>query len=135
MAFHSCTSPDCGGVAELLGDYKRFQCPVCSAARCVRCQVDWHEGQTCEQYQEWRADNAAGDDAMADMVGSGDVKVCVQCGNGVVNSEGCNHMTCRCGAHFCHTCNADIGPPLAAPYTHFESGVCKLFSGDVYDED
>jgi hypothetical protein len=31
-------------------------------------------------------------------------KQCPQCGNAVVKSSGCNHMTCACGQHFCWIC-------------------------------
>lgn len=132
-SFHQCNAPDCKGGIFLEGDYARFQCPVCSEQRCVRCNVKWHHGQTCEQYKEWRAANDAGDDQMATLVNSGDVRVCFQCGNGVQKSEGCNHMTCRCRAHFCYLCDADIGNDI---YGHFgEPPKCKLFTGAVYEDD
>ena len=32
------------------------------------------------------------------------VKRCPQCSTAVEKTEGCNHMTCRCGAHWCWVC-------------------------------
>ena len=130
-ALHTCNEPDCHGVAELDGDYVRFQCPVCTVERCVHCNVGWHDGQTCEQYQEWQTNNEAGDELLAGLQAAGEFKACYQCGAGVQKSEGCNHMTCTCGAHFCYLCSAEL--PANDPYTHFNSG-CQLFVGGVYDE-
>jgi hypothetical protein len=132
---HHCNEPNCNGVVELVDDFKRFSCPIpeCGVERCISCNVPWHKDQTCEQYQQWQADNEAGDDRMADLVGAGAISVCNRCGNGVYKHAGCNHMTCRCGAHFCYLCKADLG--TTNHYEHFNTGPCQLFTGPEYEGD
>jgi hypothetical protein len=136
-----CNEPDCDGVAEMAGGWggnpTRFRCPIpsCAVERCVECAVAWHDGLTCEQYQAWRAENEAGDDRVADLGAAGAFKICPSCGQGVQKSEGCNRMTCNCGANFCYVCNAVLAN--ADPYSHFNKAgaTCRLFTGDVYEDE
>lgn len=44
--------------------------------------------------------------AVKSSAGAGS-KPCRWCGNLVVKSHGCNHMTCSCSHQFCYTCGAD----------------------------
>jgi hypothetical protein len=61
-----CPRPDCPGQLEVddHDEDPRFQCPVegCRNEHCLRCDVAWHEGSTCEQFQRRRAANALADD-------------------------------------------------------------------------
>ena len=41
-----------------------------------------------------------------------------------IKSQGCNKMTCGCGAYWCWRCGKDIS---ADGYRHFRSGACILF--------
>lgn len=42
------------------------------------------------------------------------VRKCVKCGTGLVKSEGCNRMSCRCGSFMCYLCREPI-----TGYNHF----------------
>ncbi len=42
---------------------------------------------------------------------------CAKCGAGFYKEEGCNKMTCRCGALMCYICRATIPPKVG--YAHF----------------
>ncbi len=36
------------------------------------------------------------------------IKQCPKCHNGIEKNKGCQHMTCKCGAHICWKCGADF---------------------------
>jgi len=122
----TCPQPDCEGVVEMVPPFNHFVCPSCHFQMCTSCKVPWHAGQSCENYQKWKEENEAGDKRMEEMERLGQFKRCPKCTNGVVKSQGCNHMTCRCGTHFCFVCGVDIG--ASNPYAHFNSSRnCKVF--------
>jgi hypothetical protein len=74
-------------------------CPVldCYLAYCPQCK-EWHQrDHPCHlQTQE---------------------KKCPQCNTPTSKSGGCNHMTCRCGCHWCYNCMAKFKSPEEC-YTH-----------------
>jgi TRIAD3 protein (E3 ubiquitin-protein ligase RNF216) len=43
---------------------------------------------------------------------------CRKCSKRFFKDEGCNHMTCPCGAHYCYQCGAELDPKN--PYKHFD---------------
>ena len=74
--------------------YTRFRCPTCEHERCTSCAVPWHDGLTCDMFQQWRHDEDAGDDLVAEHMEQHGFKVCHSCGQGVEKIVGCNHMRC-----------------------------------------
>ena len=46
------------------------------------------------------------------------------CGKQFFKTEGCNHMTCPCGAHYCYECGEQLG---SNPYEHFGRGRCRQY--------
>ena len=103
-----------------------IRCPneECKYAYCDRCECDWHNESTCERYQQWKKDNEQNDDLNSEWKRQHS-KNCPQCNKSVEKSGGCNHITCKCGAHFCWLCGEDI---TKAGYNHFTKGKCGTYS-------
>jgi hypothetical protein len=79
-----------------------FACPTCQAGICVDCRQQAHPGSMCTM-------NEFGlDEETAKLLKEWGYKKCPKCGHGVKRMFGCNHMECRCGAHFCWSCMANI---------------------------
>ncbi|KAL6863832.1 hypothetical protein J3F83DRAFT_762164 [Trichoderma novae-zelandiae] len=74
-------------------------CPSCSSATCRECGGRSHRGLPCR---------AEGDDeALWDMMDANGLVGCPECGIVITLMDGCNHMTCVCGAEFCFLCGED----------------------------
>lgn len=105
--------------------------PNCSYEFCTDCGVDWHVGNTCEQYQEWRQENEHADEAFDAYHREHGSKHCPSCGHAAIKADihSCNKMTCgRCRAFFCWVCGQRI-----TGYDHFNHPLSpcynKLFQG------
>lgn len=69
----------------------------------MKCKVDWHTGSTCEEYQKWSLENGLADEYTGDYLkkaAGSTMQQCPRCNNWIEKSEGCNHMTCKCGHEF-----------------------------------
>lgn len=45
--------PMCAGEGiELEPGNPRLRCPSCQADHCTQCEVDWHEGSSCDKFQK-----------------------------------------------------------------------------------
>ena len=90
------------------------RCSSCSYAFCKVCSMGWHG-----DYVNCRPKNApktAEELATEEFLKSASCP-CPTCEAAVIKSHGCNHMTCRCGTHFCFLCGAYL---LADnPYRHY----------------
>lgn len=73
-------------------------CPKCEVEICSNCRDFAHPDSTCRSL-EFGIDKET-----AELLKSWGYKRCPKCGNGVKRMFGCNHMECRCGAHFCWVC-------------------------------
>ncbi len=94
-----------------------------------------HPG-TCAAYQVWREANEGGDALAEDyMAGLGADRLrCPGCRREFAKDDGCNHITCPCGTHYCSECGGVIS--ATRPYDHFNAGrptarapPCRLFPG------
>lgn len=83
-------------------------CPACHRGFCPHCMVPgWHQGYTCAQFQALPPHQRTAEDAaVLQLSASQRWKPCPGCRHVVERSEGCNHMHCRCGTHFCYKCGA-----------------------------
>lgn len=58
---------------------------------------------------------------------------CPSCKIPIEHVDGCNHLTCQCGVHFCRIC-LDIYPDGQTIYDHYDSGACPMY-GNVNEFD
>ncbi|KAG6026363.1 hypothetical protein E4U19_002676 [Claviceps sp. Clav32 group G5] len=75
---------------------KVARCSRCSIKVCCLCNGRWHGSQACSSDAETAK-------LLAQAKEEG-WKRCFKCRALVELKEGCNHMTCRCGAEFCMIC-------------------------------
>ncbi|KAI0459343.1 hypothetical protein F5B21DRAFT_511446 [Xylaria acuta] len=73
-------------------------CRKCGTEICGECYNKWHESKHCPA----DADTAQ----FLKVAKEAGWKRCFNCQAMVELKEGCNHMTCRCGAQFCMICGA-----------------------------
>ncbi|XP_040840609.1 E3 ubiquitin-protein ligase RNF216-like [Ochotona curzoniae] len=108
--------PSCNFRAVLDNDVRKFSCPNphCRKETCRNCRALWkvHDGLTCEEL-------AGKDDTkfrtfIEEKMAAACIRKCHRCGTGLIKSEGCNHMSCRCGALMCYLCREPI-----SGYDHF----------------
>uniref|UniRef100_A0A8C7XPR7 Ring finger protein 216 n=1 Tax=Oryzias sinensis TaxID=183150 RepID=A0A8C7XPR7_9TELE len=108
--------PFCNFPALLDKDMSLFSCPNprCRKESCRKCHVLWkqHKGKTCEQVLE--RDEIRMRVLFEERMTAARVRKCVKCGTGLVKSEGCNRMSCRCGSFMCYLCREPI-----TGYNHF----------------
>lgn len=78
-----------------------FFCPSCSTAFCSGCSKPFHPGVSCDgvsaedrEFFEWLSTKNVL------------VKECYKCGFMLEKNDGCNHITCKCGAQWCWLCRA-----------------------------
>ncbi|XP_062334328.1 E3 ubiquitin-protein ligase RNF216 [Osmerus eperlanus] len=81
---------------------------------CRKCHVQWkqHVGKSCDQVLE--RDEIRMRVLFEERMTAARVRKCVKCGMGLVKSEGCNRMGCRCGSYMCYLCREPI-----CGYNHF----------------
>lgn len=108
--------PLCSFPAILDKDVTRFSCPNprCRKETCRKCQWPWkeHEDFTCEQLAE--KDDIKYRVIIEEKMTAARIRKCHKCGTGLIKSEGCNRMSCRCGAQMCYLCRVPI-----SGYDHF----------------
>ncbi|KAK9393098.1 putative E3 ubiquitin-protein ligase [Crotalus adamanteus] len=108
--------PFCNFPALLDKDVKRFSCPnpCCRKETCRKCQGLWkeHMNLTCEQLAE--KDDIKYRTSIEEKMTAARIRKCHKCATGLIKSEGCNRMSCRCGAQMCYLCRAAING-----YDHF----------------
>lgn len=97
-----------------------FACPTCEIKICAACRQPAHPGSMCSIHEfGLDAETAA-------LLKSWGYKKCPKCGHGLKRMFGCNHMECRCGAHFCWVCMQDMDEC---------GGECSDDDEEFYDSD
>ncbi|KAL6789377.1 hypothetical protein J3E68DRAFT_439522 [Trichoderma sp. SZMC 28012] len=74
-------------------------CPSCHKATCAACGGRSHRGLPCREEED--------DEALLNMMDSQGLVGCPRCGVVIGLRDGCNHMSCLCGAEFCYICGRD----------------------------
>lgn len=71
---------------------------------CIRCTVEYHDGMTCEQYQQMQQERKE-KALLQDNLGMLPIKPCPKCRAPIEKTEGCNAMRCTlCSIAFCWLC-------------------------------
>ncbi|TRM55544.1 hypothetical protein BD626DRAFT_577338 [Schizophyllum amplum] len=76
-------------------------CPSCACITCVGCRQPAHPGRDCAEQADTQFDA---------LVKEHKWRRCPACGAMVERTEGCPHMTCRCGKAFCYLCGKKYTP-------------------------
>ena len=109
-----CPTPGCNYVFVYEEGDNYYECPICEKEYCLKCKSDWHKDKTCQEFQEYRRVGLLGkdqkqlDNLFYDFAKGSKFKQCPYCKNWVEKNEGCNHIACRCGNHFCYFCGEGI---------------------------
>lgn len=83
-------------IHKLRDGRKQAVCGSCSKKVCCACNGKWHEEKDCPR------DEATNE--ILEQAKENGWQRCYRCQEMVELKEGCNHMTCRCGAEFCMVC-------------------------------
>ncbi|KAF2843608.1 hypothetical protein M501DRAFT_909107, partial [Patellaria atrata CBS 101060] len=75
---------------------KYGKCNRCKTKICILCNGKWHMRKDCPKDEETKQFLATAKEEGWQR--------CHNCKHMVQLKEGCNHMTCRCGAQFCMRC-------------------------------
>ncbi|KAK7502368.1 hypothetical protein BaRGS_00006321, partial [Batillaria attramentaria] len=98
--------PKCSIAAVLDPAVKVLMCPNadCRKETCRDCKEDWseHIGKTCEQLE--KKDETKLRTQYEEKMTQAKIRTCPQCKAQFFKEEGCNKMTCRCGATMCYIC-------------------------------
>lgn len=98
-----CPTPDCTNrlimddnwdAAQVPDAQRVVKCECCKKRICFRCNVEEHEGFTCQKFREWRQANDSSEQSYVEMTQQGLIKPCPNCAAPILKNEGCNFMTC-----------------------------------------
>ena len=98
--------PYCDFAAILPQEEKVFKCqnPSCAKETCRYCKEEWsdHFGLKCTEVEK----SAQKDVRLSyeERMTMAKIRKCPKCGCEFTKSDGCNKMTCRCGATMCYVC-------------------------------
>ncbi|CAG9836615.1 unnamed protein product, partial [Diabrotica balteata] len=117
--------PFCDFATILPDEDKIFKCenPECLKESCRQCKHESHVPKRCNEieYDEDVQRRTYIENKMTEAL----TRTCVNCKKSFVKSNGCNKMTCICGAKMCYLCGQAVND-----YSHFGDR-CALFSNDV----
>jgi len=105
----------------------------CRHESCRKCGKEPHIPLRCEEVvQKNREDE--GRLKVEEALAEAKIRKCPKCTTPFVKSDGCNKMTCRCGAKICYICRQELNGHN--PYDHFckKCGKCVLFSNAEEDD-
>ncbi|KAF9558349.1 hypothetical protein CPC08DRAFT_819377 [Agrocybe pediades] len=120
--FKYCTTPDCKQIYRHTTDAAILKCPSCFSTICAACDREAHEGISCEEREQ--RELHAQDKALADQ----GYKKCPACKVWIEKTAGCNHMSCKCGAHICWKCMGLF--PAGEIYRHMSAAHGGFFDNE-----
>ncbi|KAF9055032.1 hypothetical protein BDZ89DRAFT_975209 [Hymenopellis radicata] len=129
--YKHCKTPDCNQIYRATKSSRpsTLHCPSCFSNLCSSCGETPHDGMSCT---DARIRNDPGEQErlsqrwLREQAG---VKQCPRCSRFLEKTEGCNHMSCPCGAHLCWRCLGAF-PDAQSTYDHMNSA-----HGGLYGEE
>ena len=97
-----CTTPDCQQIYRQSPEARILQCPSCFSSICSACDDEPHEGMTCKERRDQKISSEQ--ERLFNEWVDGHGKRCPKCQSVIEKNDGCNRITCRCGANFCWKC-------------------------------
>ncbi|KAF9870079.1 ibr domain-containing protein [Colletotrichum karsti] len=96
-----CPSRRCGewirpGDMRRRGGRKCGSCRACGLEVCCSCKGRWHSSRDCPDDEDTTR--------FLEQAKEAGWQRCYKCSHMIQLEEGCNHMTCQCGAQFCMIC-------------------------------
>ena len=96
-------------------DHRRIRCPTCHIASCHFCDTVWsrgvvsHDGATCQDYAARLAQTDNDQALLRQWKFAAQTQVCPSphCHFTIEKNSGGNHVSCRCGHHFCWVCGEE----------------------------
>lgn len=127
--------PFCTFLQEVDDESKIFFClnDDCKKQSCRRCKKINHLPYDCQDVLEIRKARIYLEEKMTKAL----IRNCLKCGKQFLKSEGCNRMTCVCGASQCYLCDQSVA---SDDYKHFNGqgaerhDLCPLYTDDKYQE-
>ncbi|KAK4269544.1 hypothetical protein QN277_022688 [Acacia crassicarpa] len=84
------------------------ECLACHRMFCARCNVSWHPGVDCEEYQKLNENERQREDLLVRQLAKEKKwRRCPKCRFYVEKLIGCLHITCRCKYQFCYACGEE----------------------------
>ncbi|KAL7950204.1 hypothetical protein V8C42DRAFT_192132 [Trichoderma barbatum] len=100
------------------------RCGRCKTKVCPKCSGKWHSSTECPRDEETNR--------FLDQAKEEGWKRCYKCKSMVELKEGCNHMTCRCGAEFCMICGTKW-KGCSCPWFNYENGSNPWENNQIQD--
>lgn len=115
-----CLTPDCPQVYRVGPAGTVVQCSECLVHICTFCKIEWHEGLSCSEIQEYHDPEIRKNVGLMKELG---IKPCPNCKTLIEKTMGCNHMRCSgCKTHLCWVCMEDFGESgSSAVYNHMSN--------------
>ncbi|KAF5178135.1 E3 ubiquitin-protein ligase arih1 [Thalictrum thalictroides] len=98
-----CPTPGCDYAVKYIGDFENYDVSCnCAFGFCWNCTQEAHSPVDCDTVSNWVMKNKdESENVNWILVNS---KPCPGCKKPIQKNQGCNHMTCKCGLHFCWLC-------------------------------
>jgi len=126
-----CLTPNCKYAACLPNHDYYFDCASCHRKYCMECKIDitgqqhicgvvdineflMEPNQGNDENSQTESDEESDEVTIEDVANQlnhdYNYANCPYCRHCIEKIEGCNHITCKCGNHFCYLCNEPVDP-------------------------